>query len=573
MLSSEVFSTYGPQKQAEIITRLMDLFKSNERGYGVGEVRGAKFNEDKNKWIPGNIHLEKKKATEAEWWAHLAGERFLGLGPILDDNTVWYAVLDVDKLEGDISYEFDYSEQMGKITRSKIPLVVFKTKSGGLRPTLFFTEPIEAELVIRRMKQIAAHLGYAGCEIFPKQTKLDVSNGDFASWIFMPFGPEADMFPEQCCMNESGNAMGLDDSITYAMNKRISREQFLHLFVEEEKAKANGKANGKRKPSGRWSQDETYDLTIRTTFWGGPICMWAIAHSRCRANQNNFLLSVAIFLKKKYPDNWEEPLGWVNMNVLEPAGNMDKLQDIIKRLKTKDYEYGCNDEPMHSHCNPDACRRMPFGVGAGKGGVDHFELGITIVNRIPRIYIINVGEERMRLDSHAFLTQQKYKEMCMDHGVSFPFSMSRNDWETVVRKNIEEATIVEPSEILKTSVSELETLELYLGTQIPNMVRRLGDEYLSGGGDNDGDPVRVREKETRIYFKWKWLKLYCEKRNMGDRNIDKMRMFIDSKAMYHGKTESRGRWFRCVYSVDFDLFNEDIVAKWMHPDKEEPDDV
>jgi hypothetical protein len=563
MLSSDIFSTYPQQKQAESITKLADLFKSNERAHGVGEVKGSKFNEDKNKWIPANIRLEKTKASEADWYAHLTGERFLGLGPILDDNTVWYATLDVDKLPNNQNYEIDYIEEMGKITRSGFPLVVFKTKSGGLRPTLFFSEPIEADVVISRMKQISAKLGYAGCEIFPKQAKLDVANGDFASWIFMPYGPEADMFPEQCCLNESGNSMELYDAVIYMEKMKIDRTKFLGLFKDEEVAKANGHANGKRKPQGRWSQDDTHELTFKTTFSGGPICLWAIAHMRCRANQNNFLLSCAVFLKKKYPDNWEEPFTWVNLSVLDPPGNMDKFHEMVKRLKKQDYEYGCNDEPMHSHCNAGACRRMPFGVGQGKGGIDHHELGMTIVNRIPNIFIVNLGEGRMILDAHTLLNLQKYKERCLEHGVSFPNSMKKDEWENIVRKNREGATIVEPSELLRTNDDEWMALEKYISGQVKTGVRTRGDEYLNGRW---GDYVRVKVDTGKFYFKWNSLRTFCERSlQLNQTRIHDLQLFLDKEAEIISRDRMRD-WFRSSMSMRFGQFDPDKVNEWLHPD-------
>jgi hypothetical protein len=568
MLSSEVFSTYQQQKQAESITKLADLFKSNERAHGVAEVKGSKFNEDKNKWIPANIRLEKTKATEADWYAHLRGERFLGLGPILDDGMVWYATLDVDKLPNSQNYEIDYIEEMGKITRSGFPLVVFKTKSGGLRPTLFFSEPIEADVVISRMKQISAKLGYAGCEIFPKQAKLDVSNEDFASWIFMPYGPEADMFPEQCCLNESGNSMELYDAVIYMEKMKIDRAKLNSLFKDEEIAKANGHANGKRKPQGRWSQDETYELTLGTTFSGGPICLWAIAHTRCRSNQNNFLLSCAVFLKKKYPDNWEEPFGWINIAVLDPPGNAEKFHEMVKRLRNQNYEYGCKDEPMQSHCNPGACRRQPFGVGQGKGGIDHHEMGMTIVNRIPTIYIVNMGEgngERMMLDANTLLNLQKYKVRCMEHSLSFPNSMKRDEWENIVRKNIDEATRVEPSVLLKTNVEEWESLEKFISGQVKTGVRTRGDEYLNGKW---GDYVRVKVNEGKFYFKWESLSLFCGRNlQFNHVRINDLRLFLHNKGEFIPRNKMKG-WFRSTWSMRFSQFDPDKVNMWLNPDTE-----
>jgi len=171
MSSNNDFSTASAQRQGEIIQKLMVLFKGNERFHGAANVVGSKRDEDKNKWEPAHIRYEFTPATETEWRAHLSGQRFLGLCPLLDDATVWFACMDVDKSNSG-NYDFEYSEEMNKITQSGFPLVVYRTKSGGLRVTIFFSESISAELAHKRMQQIAAQLGHGGCEIFPKKTKV-----------------------------------------------------------------------------------------------------------------------------------------------------------------------------------------------------------------------------------------------------------------------------------------------------------------------------------------------------------------------------------------------------------------
>lgn len=564
MPSENIFTTYAAQKQAEIIIKLMDLFKSNERGYGVGEIRGTTFLEDKNKWKPGNVRTVKSKANESEWRTHLLGERFLGQSPLLDDGTIWYASLDVD------IYEIDYRKEMEKIKKSGFPLVVFRTKSGGLRPTIFFSEAIPADTVVDRMASMASTLGYAGCEVFPKQTKLDVSNGDLPSWIFVPFGPALpEMFPEQCCMDDNGNAMDLYDSVIYAIRMRISRQQFENISIQERKAKANGRANGKKRPGGIWEEEETVDKTITTMFCDGPPCLWDIAHSRSRNFQHNLLFDMAVFVMRKYPENWEQALEWINMNILTPVGASDKLEALRKDFKNKKgdpYQYRCKDEPICSHCNPYACRKMMYGVGTtNNDGINHYELGITILNKTPRQYIINGGTHRIILETRDLFNVQMYKEMIRSHGVLSVPKMNKIEWEENVTRQLEEATIVEPSELLQTNADEILLMGRYFRIHIPNMVRAKGEEYLNG---KFGDFVRIRIKEERIYFKWDSLSSSCMRSGCSDKQIQGLKMFVENKAEFHKRDEGRG-WFRSSYSVPFKMFSEEYLEKWLSPDLEE----
>ena len=52
------------------------------------------------------------------------------------------------------------------------PLVTFRSKSGGAHLFLFAKEFIPASLMQSKLKAMADALGYAGSEIFPKQTEI-----------------------------------------------------------------------------------------------------------------------------------------------------------------------------------------------------------------------------------------------------------------------------------------------------------------------------------------------------------------------------------------------------------------
>jgi hypothetical protein len=550
-MSGTQYTTLPPEKQAFILKHFMNLFRGNDRGYGVGEFAGAKFDEDKNKWKPGHLRWTHGKPGDEQFHSHLSGNYLIGIGPICDDATCWFATLDVDK------YDLDYIEEMEKIKRLGLPLVVFRTKSGGLRVTIFFSEAIDAVDVISRMKRLAGVLGYSGCEIFPKQASL-AKEGDCPNWIFLPYGGTGGIFPEQGCMNEMGNLMEIGEAMDLCTKSRIDRTKFMSLFAEEDKAKSNGKTNGSKHPKGAWVQEDTHEKTVDTMFWGGPPCLWTIVHTNYQHFQNNVLLACGVLFKHKYPDNWEGPLDYVNLYVLRPSGDPTKLAEVKKSLKSHDYNYRCKDEPIVGFCFSDACRRQPYGVGRD-GGTDSLELGMTIVNCVPRQFWVNVGEHRISFVADELLTQQRYKIKCLEHGVPFPNSMKREDWESLVRRAIENATVVEPTSIMRTGAAEMEMISTWFARHVPIWIKL-------GRPDDRKDVLRVVEKEQRIYFKWENF-VHFLRSAYSDREVKTMRSFLDEHCEEHGK-EGRGHWWRCTWSIRFDKFDEEVIERWLNPDKE-----
>jgi hypothetical protein len=115
------------------------------------------------------------------WEEHLKGHGAgLGVIPLLVDDTVWWAVIDIDVIG------IDHAELEKKIKRHKLPLVVCRSKSGGAHCFVFFKEPAPASEVVPLLGAWAARLGHGGCEIFPKQTNR-VDENDLGNWLNMPY--------------------------------------------------------------------------------------------------------------------------------------------------------------------------------------------------------------------------------------------------------------------------------------------------------------------------------------------------------------------------------------------------
>jgi hypothetical protein len=368
------------------------------------------------------------------------------------------------------------------------------------------------------------------------------------------------IFPEQGCMNEAGNLMDITEFIPYAKDRRVSKNSFLGLFNGEDTEKKNGKKNGGKHPKGSWVEENTPELTITTMFCDGPPCMYTIARNRCHNMQNNFLFDVSLFLRRKYSENWEKALEWVNYNVLQPVGDREKLNSLIKRKPEK--EYMCHQEPICSHCNPYACRRMPYGVGKGNGNVvDHLELGLTIIETEPNLYIVNLGNNRVLFNPEDLIKQDKYQLKCAEYSVPVPHRQKPDEWIDLINRSIEAATRVQPSHAIRSHASQLDMLMMFFSVHIPNFLRY---------GERTDDQARVRIEERRVYFKEKKIMTWA-KREGGVKYETDMRRFIDSKCDYQKQEGTGGRWWRYTYSISFDALDEDEVEKWLSMEHGEPE--
>ncbi len=322
------------------------------------------------------------------------------------------------------------------------------------------------------------------------------------------------------------------------------------------------RSQSRHQNTGKWIAETA---TIEETFKDGPICLDTISKINATSNQHNFLVDCATFFKRKYPDNWIEPMQWVNVNVLRPPGNPDKLTEIIKTVKDKQYFPRCQEEPMASFCHSKACRLQKYGVGEGNAGAGQ-DMALTVIDTVPAIYFVGEDDNRMKLSSDELTNLTKYRNKCLDHQRDFPVNVTAKDWILLIHTLIKDAVKVQPSVLHRKNVKELEALERYFSSHVPRWVRSRGEEYLNGKVCDD---VRIRIKDERIYFKWSKLMRWLEKaEGMRQQGLDNMRAFIDTEATYYSKEQKRD-WFRCSHSLMFSVFDEDVIYQWLHPDAPE----
>ena len=155
------------------------IFEGNNSAYGQLILSGA--TNDKGK-ADGKAFIKRQPVTDNLWEDHLAGkDPALGVIPINENNMCKWGCIDIDV------YNVDHLVLMRNIKGLSFPLVTFRSKSGGAHLFLFAKEFIPASLMQSKLKAMADALGYAGSEIFPKQTEILVERGDTGNFLNLPY--------------------------------------------------------------------------------------------------------------------------------------------------------------------------------------------------------------------------------------------------------------------------------------------------------------------------------------------------------------------------------------------------
>jgi len=265
------------------------IFAGLQRGYGILRTDGT------YQYVKGPL-------TPALYQQHVDGQISLGVVPITENSTCRWGTIDLDdhhnKAEG---YKFDYKGLIDKINFLNLPLVVFKSKSGGAHCYLFLDQYYKAGDVRHILKKFAYALGYErGVEIFPKQEKLKPA--DQGNFVNLPYHNGN----TRVLINHKGKSLNFKDAMLYAQ-KRLTNE-----------------AN--------WSKFKLLD------------------HGK-EQHRNDRTFAYGSFAKKHHED-WKQKVKDYNQLFNDPPlgeapkDNPNRLENtVLKSLTKKDYNNGTKEAP------------------------------------------------------------------------------------------------------------------------------------------------------------------------------------------------------------------------------------
>lgn len=388
-----------------LANRISSLFSGSDLAHGTFDVKGAERSTDGKK--KGVARVVREPATVEMWEEHIAGGLGLGVIPIRSDNTCQWGAIDID------DYKTDHKALVQTLRQHKVPAVVGRSKSGGAHVWFFLTEPIPAIDMQHKLQGLAASLGKADCEIFPKQAEILADRGDTGNFLNMPYhnGTRNMRFG----FNDEGTGLTLEEFVDYAEKFVQTPEKFYKIDV------SFGIKPGDHLPE-------------------GPPCLQYLCQKGFTpGSRNNALFNLGVYARQADPDNWESLVQKYNMDYFYPPLGRGEVDTILKQLKRKDYYYKCDDQPIKPHCNKELCKTRRFGVGQGAAST---VTGIIKIDGDPPIFIVTIDGKPVETSTEGVHNQSVFQKDCIRQLNKFPPTVNPRAWETRMQNLLDNVVVV-----------------------------------------------------------------------------------------------------------------------------------
>tara|TARA_Y100000031_G_scaffold9700_1_gene10490 strand:+ start:87 stop:1580 length:1494 start_codon:yes stop_codon:yes gene_type:complete len=391
------------------MNKFKTIFTGLERAHGVTKINQS--NGDGTK-VKGQSFVKREQVTDNHWKEHLQGTSSLGIIPINDNNKCKWGCIDIDTYAG-----FDHKKLIQKIKLLNLPLIVFRSKSGGAHVFLFANDYVEAKSMRDKLTQIKAVLGYGGSEVFPKQTELK-SKDDTGNFLNLPYfnGDNTTRY----AFKDDGTAASLEEF--YGIYNNVKQLDIGLIKVQ--------------RPESEFSD--------------GPPCIEALAQNKIgEGSRNNTLFHYGVYAKKKWPTEWKSRITMFNIQAMEKPLSDSEVSIITNQHEKKDWGYKCKDEPMCSMCDKTLCRTRKFGIGQDIMFPNLTDL--QVIDLEDPYYYLNVDGERLYLENVKYLRQQSlFQEACMIQLKFRPPPIKETDWVLITNQLLNNAEVTKPAEGMST---------------------------------------------------------------------------------------------------------------------------
>ena len=384
----------------------MNIEKFIEIFRGLNIAHGKFIPEDKNdagKLQGKNQIIREPDGLPKELWEnHLNGVTSLGIIPIDENNECRWGCIDIDKYN-----EFDHLKLIKKIKKYKLPLIVFRSKSGGAHVFMFFNVPVKANLVQSRLKEFAAFLGCAGSEIFPKQVKLLLDKGQTGNYLNLPYfnGDKS----ERYALDDDGNPCTLEQF--YGMHKTYAQNNADIDFIK-----------------------------LEDFFEEGPPCLNTLKHNGVpEGGRNETITNVAVYFKKCGKSEFLGELIEVDKKMCNPPLGEKEVRIIYDSVRSKNYDYACSKEPLFSNCDRKKCGKRKF--GKRMIGLDVLPTGLEMYGSEPPLWFLSLDgvTKPLELETEDLQKQDKFQRKCMEQIKAMPKQVKKDVWQEKISSLISTA--------------------------------------------------------------------------------------------------------------------------------------
>lgn len=401
-------STSGEQS-ATLAERFLRLFRSNPRSVG-------RFDPERKR-----MHTDEQEVALSDVQRHLDGKWGLGLVPILDDDTCWWGAIDIDNHGQDEDIPIGPIDAK-LVTGDLAKLVPCRSKSGGVHVYAFFAKPWAASRVRAFLSSVAAQIGYAKSEIFPKQHHLGNEKGggrQKGNWINLPYFLS-------------------DDTVRYAYKhgKKLGLDGFL-AFCEENRI-----------------PDTAYASVVAAEHPDAPPCIQRmVAEGVGKGQRNEALYQIAVYTRKAFPDAFKERAFGFNESIFERPLARSEADRTINSASRPDYRYRCGEEPARSFCDRDSCLKRKFGITPSDAEAEAAMAALPIFSDLvkyqtdPIRWEVKVdGRTITNIETENLLDWRWIRKAVAEKLTRVVPMIKNQEWERVLQPLMESARIVEAPE-------------------------------------------------------------------------------------------------------------------------------
>ena len=473
----------------ERVKKFKSIFYGLDRAYGQYRSDG----QSENGKAGGQAYILKKPVTDQLWIDHLdKKEPSFGIIPIRDNSKCIWGCIDID------TYPLDHGKIVRKIRNLELPLVLCKSKSGGAHVFIFLKEPVQAKLVRDKLQEWAGELGYANCEIFPKQIEIQADRGDTGNFLNLPYFGGDDSFRHS--VSDDGSSASLD--VFFSL---------YDTYCTTEKDLKEFKVKRKEIP-------ELND---------GPPCLATLMSQGIPpGGRDNTLYQYAVYAKKKWPDDWSAKIEEFNHKYMETPLPAQQVLKTIRQHEKKDYQYKCKDQPMCTVCSLNVCRGKQYGVG---NSFDHQVSDLTKYESDESKWFLNINGRILKLSTDQLYDQHKFRKACLNEINEMPNMMRPNDWDSRIQALLQDFEVIKmPHEITKTGRFE-SLLERFLEDQ--GSAEHI-DEIDMGKAlfeEKEYEGTEGKIKKSTAYFKSEWLQKFLKKNDFKELTTTEMNAHIRNK--------------------------------------------
>ena len=378
----------------------------------------------------------------------------VGICPINTDGKCYIGVLDIDSYGAKIRKVLDF------IRDYQLPLLPFRSKSGGLHVYLILSKSVSAKSMREILSQIIYFFaldelyGKEKVEIFPKQDAL--KEGSFGNCITLPY-------------------FNCENTYTYLLDLDGNPVEFKEALDYIQKHFT--------------SIDAVKTALDNLPFNDAPPCLQRALVSECvgsdDSGRNNFLFSFAVYAKKKYGSGFESYVQEVNAKFECPLEE-GVVDQICNSVTNNEYMYKCKDIPCSGLCDKVICKRREFGIGRDKGHFTGVQYGQLFRYKTAEPYYVwklrLQGQEEWKdvifKDEAYLLDQKNFARMCVRYLNQAPMQVSNNDWYAILNSVLPNIVDVEVKKESDTSGM--------------NMIRNAFLDYLSNKQARRDSPYQIR---------------------------------------------------------------------------------